>query len=138
MTSRAAATRYARALFDVVATDGDLRAVESELAGFTELVQKHDGLWRVLANPAVPAPRKRAVVEQLLKRIALKPPVSKLLLVLADHDRLVLLPDLVEAFRLRVLEHHRVVRAEVTTAVPLADDRRAALQQSLAAATGRD
>jgi F-type H+-transporting ATPase subunit delta len=35
------------------------------------------------------------------------------------------------------MEHQRVVRAEVTTAVPLSQERAAQLQQRLASATGR-
>ena len=42
--------------------------------------------------------------------------VGKLLMLLAERDRLVLLPDLLEAYRERLLEHQNVVRAEVTTA----------------------
>ena len=91
----------------------------------------------MLSNPAIPAARKRAVVEQLLARSPLSPVVTRLLLLLADRDRLVLLPDLADAYRSRLMDHQRVVRAQVTTAMPLPDDRMAALQQGLAQATGR-
>jgi len=49
----------------------------------------------------------------------------------------VLLPELVEAFRQRLMDLRNIVRAQVTTAEPLAADRLAAIQGSLAAATGR-
>lgn len=140
MTGRAAAARYARALFDVARAEGaDLQRAERELAGFARLVSAHEPLHRVLTNPAVPAPRKRAVVEALLGQApALLGPVAKLLLLLADRDRLVLLPDLVEAYRSRLMDYLNVIRAEVVTAQPLADDRVAALQRGLASATGRE
>lgn len=138
MTSRAAAKRYARALFDVTRTEGaDLQRVERELADFARLVATHAALQRALMNPAVPAPRKRAAVEQLLARAGLLVPVAKLLMLLAERDRLALLPDLVEAYRERLLDHQQVVRAEVITAAPLPSDRVAALQSGLARATGR-
>ena len=64
--------------------------------------------------------------------------LSRALLLLADRDRLALLPDLADArIRSRLMDHQQVVRAEVTTAVALPADRVAALQQGLAAATGR-
>jgi len=50
---------------------------------------------------------------------------------------LVLLPDLLETYRARLLEHQNVVRAEVTTAAPLSDDRRKVIERSLAQVTGR-
>jgi F-type H+-transporting ATPase subunit delta len=138
MTARAAARRYARALFDVaLAERSDLEQVGRDLAAFTALVSGNDQLQRVLANPAIPASRKRAVVEQLLTRLSLPPVAAKLLILLADRDRLVLLPDVAEAYASRLLDHQQVVRAQVTTAAALPPDRVAALQQGLAAVTGR-
>lgn len=143
MTSRAAAARYARALFDVVRTEsrGDadaLGAVQRDLDGFAQLVTTHEGLSRVLVNPAIPAAKKRGVVEALVGRAGgMSPVLAKLLLLLAERDRLVLLPELTAAYRDRLMEHLQIVRAEVTTAVALPPDRVQALQRSLARATGR-
>ena len=138
MTSRAAATRYARALFDVAQKEGDIQQVGRDLGAFAALVSGNEGLARTFANPAIPAARKRAVVDQLLARAGgLSPIVAKLLLMLAERDRLVLIPDLVAAYETRLMDHANVVRAQVTTAVPLTDDRIDALRQGLAQATGR-
>jgi F-type H+-transporting ATPase subunit delta len=140
MTSRAAAARYARALFDVaLAEHMDVQQVERELADFAQFVAGNETLHRVLTNPAVPAPRKRAVIEQLLAHVSGMPgPVAKILLMLAERDRLVLLPELVEAYRNRLMDHMKVIRAEVITAQPLADESVAALRRGLANATGRE
>jgi F-type H+-transporting ATPase subunit delta len=64
-------------------------------------------------------------------------PAAKLLALLAARGRLPLLPDLLDVYRERLMEHQRVVRAEVTTAVPLSPERTAQLQQRLSGATGR-
>lgn len=139
MTNRAAARRYGRALFDVSLKEADLQKVERELGAFVEMVRQHAELARAFYSPAVPTPRKRALMAELLTRIGpLSAVLVKLLLLLAERDRLVLLPDLVEAYRQRVLDHRRVVRAEVTSAVPLPPDRARALADSLARATGRE
>jgi len=138
MTSRAAGTRYARALFDVARKEGDVQQAGEELAGFAALVSGHDALQKIFANPAIPAPRKKAVVEQLIARAgAMSPIVRKLLLLLAERDRLGLLPDLTVAYQNRLMDHAKVVRAEIVTAIALSADRVAALQQGLAQATGR-
>jgi F-type H+-transporting ATPase subunit delta len=139
MTSRAAAIRYARALFDVVRAEGlDLQRAHRELSEFSDLVNGNETLQRALTNPAVPAARKRAVVEELVSRAGdLLGPVAKLLLLLAERDRLVLLPGLADAYRSRLMDHQNVVRAEVVTAEALPEDRMAALQDGLARATGR-
>jgi len=128
MTSRTAALRYARALFDVaVKEQADLEAIEQQLDSFVGQFKTHELLGRVLLNPAVPAPRKRAVASV----------VSKTLVLLAERDRLVLLPEILEAYRQRVLDHHHIVRARVTTAMPLSGERAQAIEQRLAQATGR-
>ena len=138
MTSRGAATRYARALFDVAQKEGDIHQVGRDIAAFVALVTAHEGLARTFVNPAIPAARKRGIVEQLVARAgAISPIVAKLLLLLAERDRLVLLADIAIAYETRLMDHAKVVRAQVTTAVPIGDDRIAALKQGLAQATGR-
>jgi F-type H+-transporting ATPase subunit delta len=138
MTPQAAASRYARALFDVARAERlDLDAIARELEEFAAVVASHEPLQRVLANPAIPTPRKRAVIEELVSHTPLTPVLSRVLLLLAERDRLVLVPDLARAYRSRLMDHQQVVRAELTTAMPLAADRIEALQQGLATATGR-
>ncbi|HEY7499730.1 MAG TPA: ATP synthase F1 subunit delta [Vicinamibacterales bacterium] len=140
MTSRGAAVRYARALFDTaLAEKRDLQRTYDDLRGFADLFSQNDGLARVMTNPAIPAPRKRAVVETLVRRAgAIEPAVGKLLLLLAERDRLALVPDVAHAFESRLMDHQHVVRAEVVTALPLATDRVAALRDGLKRATGRE
>jgi F-type H+-transporting ATPase subunit delta len=138
MTSKTAAIRYARALFDVARQEtADLARVEQELAGFNDLFEQHASLKKVLLNPAVPVPRKRAAVVDLTTRAGTSPIVAKLLALLAERDRLILLPDLLASYRERMLAHQRVVRADVTTAVPLAANETQRIAQRLAQVTGR-
>ena len=137
MSTRASAARYAKALFDVAVTEATPEQAEKELTAFSELMRSHADLRMALGSPAVPAARKRAVVAQLLDRQQPSSPVRKLLLLLAERDRLELLPDLVAVFHERVMEHLKVVQAEVTTAAPLPAERVAQLQQRLGISIGR-
>jgi F-type H+-transporting ATPase subunit delta len=138
MTNKTAAIRYARALLDVaVKEQADLELIENELSQFVDLFVQYPLLEKVLLNPAVPVPRKRAAVSDLLAQAAFTPIVAKLIAVLADRDRLVLVRDLLAAYRDRLLDHRHVVRAEVTTASPLDSPRALAIQKGLATLTGR-
>lgn len=139
MTSRAAAARYARALFDVVSSEGaDAQATARELAGVVGLIAGHASLARALTHPAIPVARKRAVIQQLLAQAEpLQAPVAKLLLMLAERDRIGLLAELSEAFERRLMDHLKIVRAEVVTAIALPADRISALREGLARTTGR-
>ena len=138
MTNRTAATRYARALLDVAVKEtADLDQVERELASIVDLIAQHKMLSQVLLNPVVPVPRKRAAMDALTARGRLLPMVAKLLGLLAERDRLVLLPELLAAYRDRLLDYRHVVRAEVTTTAPLRDDQVKTIETNLARASGR-
>jgi len=137
MSNRSSATRYARALLDVSRAEGDPQAAERDLATFVSLVGSHETLARVLTSPGVPLTRKSALVAQLLARLQLSGPVARILELLARRDRLVLLPDLLEEYRRRLMDYQQVIRAEVTTAVPLPADRAEALRKTIAEKTGR-
>jgi F-type H+-transporting ATPase subunit delta len=134
---RASAARYARALLDVAIKESDPERAEQELAAFVDLIGRNHELQRTLANPVVAAADKRAVVQQILERLKPTTPVGKLLLLLASRGRLALLPDLLDVYRERLMEHRNVLSAEVTTALPLSTERATQLQQRLASATGR-
>jgi F-type H+-transporting ATPase subunit delta len=137
MSTRASAGRYARALLDVVIKEGNPEQVEEELATLAGLFAGSSELQKALANPAVPVPAKRKVVESIVSRTQPTPALGKLLLMLADRDRLTLIPELAEVYRERLMEHRQVIRAEVTTAVPISADRVAQFEKRIAAATGR-
>jgi len=137
MSTRASAARYARALLDVVSTDGNPEQVDQELAAFADLVTRTPDLQKALTNPAVPVSAKCAILENLLPRLKLSPPLAKLLLLIADRDRLAIVGDLAAAYRERLMELRQIVRAEVITAAPVPPERVTQFQERLAAATGR-
>ena len=137
MSTRTSAARYARALLDVVSIEGNPEQVEQELTAFADLVARTPDLQKALTNPAVPASAKRAILENLLSRVKVSPPLAKLLLLIADRDRLAIVGDLAAAYRERLMELRQIVRAEVITAAPLPPERVKQFEQRLAAATGR-
>ena len=137
MSTRGSAARYARALFDVALQESMLDRAGADLARFNDLLTAHPELHTALTHPAVPAARKRNLTQELTGRLALVGPVAKVLALLAERDRLALLPDILSLYQERLLDHQQVVRAEVTTAEALDDTRAAQLRERLARATGR-
>jgi len=138
MTNSTAATRYARALLDVaVREQADVDQIERELASVVELFTQYPALEGVFLNPVVPVPRKRAAMDALTARAGVLPILMKLLGLLAERDRLVLVQGLLAAYRDRLLDYRNVVRAEVTTATPLAPEHAKNIEASLARLTGR-
>jgi F-type H+-transporting ATPase subunit delta len=138
MTNKTAAMRYARALLDVaIKEQADLDQIERDLASIAALFTEYPALAHALLNPVVPVPRKRAAVAELLAAGPVTPMVAKLVTLLADRDRLVLIPDLLAGYRDRLLDHRNIVRAEVTTAASLPAERAKAIEASLSRSTGR-
>ncbi|MBA3949526.1 MAG: ATP synthase F1 subunit delta [Acidobacteria bacterium] len=139
MTLASTARRYGRALFDVVLQKhGDLDRTVRELDAFAALMSSHPALGAVISNPAVPASKKRAMVDALLAQAGdVSDPVARTLALLADRDRLALVPALARAFTERVMDHRQIVRAEVTTAVDIDASRVKAIADALGQATGR-
>ena len=138
MTNRAAATRYARALLEVSQTDTDPERVEQDLLGFVDLMASHPSLGRSLVDPGIPHARKRALMTQLLPLLGdVAPPTQRLLVLLADRDRLSLLGEILDAYRDRLMELRGVVRARITTASELPPERVEAIATTLENATGK-
>ena len=139
MSDRSIARRYAAALFDVATRSGQADRAGDELNSIAQTIDGHAELSRVLATPAVPAHAKKQIVAGVLTAAGtFSPEVTRLVLMLAERDRLGSLGELQAAYSERLLDAKKIVPAEVVTATPMSDASRAALKKALAAATGRD
>jgi F-type H+-transporting ATPase subunit delta len=138
MTSRTAAARYARALLEVATKESaDIDMIARELDEFSAFFTQQPAFAGLMLNPAVPAPRKRAAMEQITKISGLTPIVSKLMILLADRDRLSLLEEVSATYRDFLADRQNVVHAEVTSAEPLSNERIQAIERRLATMTGK-
>jgi len=139
MSARSAGRRYAAVLFEVVHKTGDVSLADRDLRAFLDMVTGHPQLQAVLTSPSVPAAKKRAVLEQVLDASGdMTDAVRRLLLMLADRDRLGSLSIVADAFTVRVMAHQKIVDARVETATPMPEPQRAALTAALSAASGAD
>jgi F-type H+-transporting ATPase subunit delta len=136
MTLQSVAKRYATALFDVAKKSGSIDADYDSLTKVAALLASSTELSRVFASPAVPAQKKRALVETLAGQLGVSPEVLRLLGVMGDRDRLSLIPGVAAAFEARVMQERQILQADVTTAVPLTAEASAALAAALGRATG--
>jgi F-type H+-transporting ATPase subunit delta len=125
------ARRYAGVLFDVAESRGRSAGALTELQALAAAVGSSADLRDVFDNPAIAAPKKRAIADAIGAQLGVGDEVTRLLGVLAERDRLSAIPAIAAAFADRVNQARRVVEAEVVTAAPLTDDRRAALARAL-------
>ena len=137
MTTHRAASRYAKALLDVAIAEADPTAVEQAIAAVAQAMRDHAELHQAFTNPSVPTHARRGIADALAKRLAAPTPAARLLTLLADRDRLALVPDILAAYRALLLDHQRVLKAHVRSAAPLPAATVTALADQLSQATGR-
>lgn len=133
----AIATRYARALVDVVFPSGAAERTLTELRAFADVLAGSNELKLALESPAVAKARKLAVVTKLGAALGLSKPVRNFLMVLVDHRRLAVLGEITSAFEKLISERLGILKVDVTAAYPLNDVQQAALASGIGAATGK-
>ena len=127
---------YAEALFSVAEAEGVLAEVEDELFQFMKVVESDVALRESLTDIAIPAERKRALLQDLLGTRA-NPQTVNLLGFIVEQNRARELGQIVESLLQLAAERRQRALAEVRTAVPLSDSQRKALEKALSKATGR-
>jgi len=93
------ASRYARALADVVAATGEYRRVLGDLEEFNAAYKESAELRAVCETPAAPLSQKLKVLEAIAARLGAAPVTRNFLRVLLAHYRIRLLEEVIEAFR---------------------------------------
>lgn len=135
--SRAAAQRYAKALFGLAADAGQVGLVRRELDGLVELTAENSELRDVLLRPLYPAAQRRAVLGAIAGRLQLSPLFANFCQFLIDQRRTQELEVIRDEFeRLAETAADRVA-GEVTSAAPLTEAQLSQLRTLLAERTGR-
>jgi F-type H+-transporting ATPase subunit delta len=134
--SSAALKAYAKALLALAKERQQLDAVGRELALAVEAVKSDAELRTFLGRPGVPARAKRAVAEEIGKRLGLSKLTRDFLGLVADHGRGDQLEAIGEVFHGLVDADLGRVRATVRTAIPLTEAERSAIAARLSRALG--
>ena len=136
----AISTRYAKALVDVVTEPGsniDPQDAMGQLRQVAAMVSASEDLRNALLSPAVSPGRKRAVMQKLTGEMKIHAKVRNFVYVVIDHRRVHEIPSIVEAFEVLLDEQFGFVRADVSSAKPLSDGQRAALEAQLTRMAGK-
>jgi F-type H+-transporting ATPase subunit delta len=138
--SRVVARRYARALLDVVmagskgATDGP-EAVRAALERAQALVEENAELSQALTHPRIPIAARKKVADTVFADAP--EVVRRLLLLLVERDRVLILPAIALAYAAVWNEARGVVAADAVSAVELDSEEKQALGQALEKVAGK-
>jgi F-type H+-transporting ATPase subunit delta len=131
------ARRYAQALLELGLEQKELDRLVDEMAGIAEAWETSPDLRNAIENPLVPHAAKKAVVSELADRIDATSTVRHALLILVDRRRTKALPYVARTLRELADARKGLVRAEVTTAMSLAETYYVRLQAQLEKMTGK-
>ena len=137
MSESAVAQRYARAIFELGIEEHQLESMTEQVTAFADAYGSSDELAVVLRNPSVPSDQRDAVLKEVAARLGIRGFALNAILLLAQRRRLSVLPELARQLVRLADEQTGVVRATVTSAVPLAAEYLSDLEKALAQMTKR-
>jgi F-type H+-transporting ATPase subunit delta len=134
-TRAASGRRYAEAIFELASEAGTLDNWSADLRTIVAFVSDGD-VSRLLASGRVPRSEKTRLLTAALQP-SISPLAWNLVRILEQRGKLAIAPDILDAYQTKVDDSRNVAHAIVTTAVPLADDERAAVAAKLSSLTGK-
>ncbi len=139
MTGNVVARRYAKALFAVGVKQGDaeLEAYGKELSELAGALEGAPEAMRFFKNPVFGPDEKKAVLGKLLEKCEAKPVLKNFCDLLADKDRLPILPDVSAVFGKLLDETRGLIRGNLVTAKELSDARKGQIKEKLEKQAGR-
>lgn len=127
--------RYAEAIFEIASEANTLDAWSADLRTIAAFAADGD-VARLLGSGRVPRSEKTRLLTAALQP-AVGPLAWNLVRILDQRGKMAIAPDILDAYQAKVDGSRNVAHAVVTTAVPLADDERAAVAAKLSSLTGK-
>jgi F-type H+-transporting ATPase subunit delta len=113
------ARRYAKALLEIGIHENSFDAFGKELDRAADTLRSSPELRNALENPIFSIEKRKLIMDELVRRLAVSKMVRNFIMLLLDKGRISSLPDIARAHRALVDEHAGRVRATVTSARPL-------------------
>jgi F-type H+-transporting ATPase subunit delta len=135
VSETAVARRYARAIFELGVEEGQLHDLTAQITDFAAAYAGSSELGAVLANPLVSHEEREQVLLAVAQRLGLAGLALNAVRLIAARRRLGVLPEIARLLARMADEQNSVVRAIVTSAVPLSAQYVASLEKELAAMT---
>lgn len=135
--SMAVASRYARALADVLGPQGDFEAMQKELEDFAGVWRESNELREALASPTIPVEQKRSVLDIVIQKLGLSVMAGNFLRVLLVNYRMPLLEEVLEAFQKVANDRLGIVEVQVLYAQDLTPEEKEELREKFTELTGK-
>ncbi len=137
MSYESIARRYARAVFELGKETSSLADIAGAVQSFAAAYSSSPELQTVLGNPLVHDKEREAVMREIAERLAIKGLGLNTLQLLLQKRRMAAIPEIARQLGRLVDDDAGLLRAEVTSAGPLAETYLAKLRGELEKATGK-
>jgi F-type H+-transporting ATPase subunit delta len=134
---KSASLQYATALADIVLQQGAAEPARKQLEDFLAAFNESADLRNALISPAILRDAKHGVIQQLVARMGGSRIIRNFLFVMADNQRMHLLPEIVQTFEEVLRQRQGVAEAHVTSASQLDDRQKAGLVSTLERLSGK-
>jgi F-type H+-transporting ATPase subunit delta len=131
LSSHTVARRYASALADVVIAKNEVAEVREELIAWEKMILGNPLLLEAFTNPTVGYEQKGRILNDLLARTRVRPTTANFLRVLLKNQRLGELSQVNEKLAQILDERAGAVSAQITSARPLPESVKSALEETL-------
>jgi F-type H+-transporting ATPase subunit delta len=131
MKDQGLAKRYAQGLADALKSDEEYLKVRDDLAGFSALMARHDELRRMVSSPLFNIRKKCRIINEILAGRGLEEKAVRFVALLTEHNRLLLLHDMLEMLPEFWNEKKGILTYEVSSVVALSDVQKKRLQGEL-------
>ena len=134
----AVASRYARALVDVVMEQKiDPTTAVQQVNSIVEAIKESADLRKVWEAPDVPAAQKRNLLDAIGRQVGLSRTIRNFFAVLIDHQRIAMVEQIARQFEIDLDAELGFAEAQVTSARPLSDGEKRELELRVATVTGK-
>jgi len=134
----AIASRYARALVEIVLEKKiDAATAIRQVRDMVASVEGSSELRMVWESPAIPAERKRAVLDSVAAESGLLKPIRNFFAVLIDHGRIPMMAQIARQFETELNTQLGFVEAGITSSRELSADERRGLESQVERMTGK-
>ena len=132
------AERYAAALYDLADEQKSLDETAEDLRGLAALIEESEDFRRMIRSPVIGKEEQAHAAGAIVEKAGATELVRHFVGVIAANRRLFALSAIIQSFLELLATRRGFVRAEVTTAQELSDDRRQALADALKASMGNE
>ena len=131
-----AATRYAKALLDVLHPDRSAAGLD-QLRSFAEVLSREADARAILDHPTLAMEKRKGLLNKIAEALGLTEPIRNFLGLLMERYRLDLLDEIVSTYERLLDEKQGIIRAQVTSARELDSEQQEAVAARLQTVTGK-